>query len=133
MRAGCPYPVEQCPEYVAFSMMTNHLEKHARGLLPESVPCVWLQQHRRYVCRCNRIVAESFRNQHDKKCTYGHVTSDEPDNNLSVSPGSVPFSFSLPSLNDVMTLNRPTLKKHIPVNTRQKVGRIIIIIYYLMP
>jgi hypothetical protein len=95
-------------------MVFQHLERHTQGIFSGSVPLAWLKQHRKFVCEgCQKIVSESYRNSHYSRC--------------SVSPtaeGSHAGNEQLPSLDEVFSLNRPTLK-HVPACAKQIWGRIL--------
>jgi hypothetical protein len=94
-------------------MVTQHLERHAQGVYLGGVPAVWLHKNRKFLCSCNRILTECFRHTHNSRCT---AVNELPEAAHVIDPQM------LPSLHDVMSLNRPTLK-HIPGRAKQAWGR----------
>ena len=52
--------VQGCTELIATNMWMNHLNLHAQGLLPGTVPDTWLLEHGRVICpHCSHLVARS--------------------------------------------------------------------------
>jgi hypothetical protein len=123
LKPGFACPVPNCHEIIAPSMITTHLERHVQGIFAGAVPQTWLIQNRKFVCLCNRILSVSSENSHKSKCTANHATQSHlplDSSNLKSEPTLV----DLPTLEEIMSLNRPTLK-HVPTKDRQVWGRVL--------
>ena len=91
-------------------MWMNHLNLHAQGLLPSTVPDTWLFEHGRVICpHCSHLVARSHIASHLTKC-----------NQSTIPPTVIPLldtHFMLPSFEDICKLQCATIR-HIPAKSR---------------
>jgi hypothetical protein len=117
-KPGLDCPVKSCKELIAPTMMVGHLERHAQGIFLGEVPQAWLYQNRKFVCMCQQIVSETSRNAHKNRCHAVQPSS------LSIPTFDDDAPMPLPSLEEIMSLSRPTLK-HIPFKARQIWGRVL--------
>ena len=92
-------------------MMMNHMERHATGVYIGDVPRSWLEEQGKYICHCKKLVSEFARNSHQSKCTSRPQANETPDR-------------AMPSLDEVFSLQKPTLKR-IPAAARQCWGRVL--------
>ena len=99
-----------CTELIATKMWTNHLNLHAQGLLPGTVPNAWLLEHGRVICtHCSHLVAYSHLTPHLAKC-----------NQSTIPPTVTPLldtDSTLPSFEDICKLQCNTIR-HIPAKSR---------------
>ena len=107
-RKPWPCVVKGCCELIAPSMWRTHVNSHAMGVLPGSVPDTWLQDFNLYICQhCHSLVANSQLLSHENQCiplvSGLHI-------NTTISPTQCSSTDTLPSLLEVCELQCPTIR-----------------------
>ena len=107
--------------------MINCVEKHCKGGGFESVPKQFWNE-RFYCSHCGRIVSNSHRGSHEKKCQRVESKENSPQISQAVEPGldyKHNTEYYLPSLEEVVEKNSRTLKR-IPRGARVSFARALI-------
>ena len=109
---GLSCPVHSCTEVIANTMVIQHLERHVQGIFLGEVPSIWLRDNGKYVYACGKLLAERSRLSHQNRCSDFSMASAQVG------------TLELPSMQEVFSLNRPTLK-HVPAIARQIWSRVL--------
>ena len=106
--------IEGCAAQIAPSMWNNHMSLDAKGVLPGSVPSLWLRDHKLPICHsCFQLISNSRQVSHLRRCPQRCIT-------FTILPSTNPQSHAgqeLPTFDQVCQLNHPTLR-FIPAKAR---------------
>ena len=111
--------VQGCSEQIAPSMWCNHMNLHARGVYPGSVPTSWLESQGLFICSiCQKLVAQSHSVSYRQNTQWSHV------NLWNSLLGSQLAWVPLPTFEEIYHLQCNTIH-HMPVKARPAFAHVL--------